>query len=416
MKNLGGYLARRSNNKTEVSEGMEMSKSNIGEVSAKIIGCYNTNDAKPGTPAPFKNNDMSQHCKMKLLRVALLSICWISLLPNSSCQSLAKSKPISKSVHFDKAYNTIKNMLNGKEPISFKKAVFLTENAFKNGKLSWEVFNQSIVGTASIINNQHKNSGLTKYKTSKNYAIHMYMVDTTTSANHYQRYNYDYESYNDTEAGLVSNLLTSYLGNCHSLPFLYKIFSDELGAEAYLATAPMHAYIIQPDEYGEWWNIELTSRFRYLSNRDIIESFNLVPQSKKSGLYMKPLSQNESLVLCLEDLLIYYHKLFDGKNNPVQDRFVKACFNLGLKHKPVSELLLDKFHYYKFYLDRGAKAANLNEYLDIQRHPELGKLLTVVEETSKKIQASGYKNFDPKIYKRMISSIEEKKKKYPKNK
>lgn len=305
-------------------------------------------------------------------------------------------------------------MIEGQETISFKKAVFLTENAYMEGKLSWQQFDGAIKATSAQILSIYNQSGFKNFKTAKNYAVHMYMVDTNARANRYQRFNYDYESYNNDTVGLVSNLLKTYLGNCHSLPFLFKIYCEEVGAEAYLATAPMHAYIMQKDEYGEWWNIELTSRYRYLTNQDIIEHFGIEPAAKKSGLYMKPLTEKEALVICLEDLLFYYHKRYDTKKKKVHDAFVQKCFELGLKYKPASELLLDKFHYYKDDLDSKMKAKGLKEYRQIAAYPELDKLYKLTDEIAKKLQSIGYKNFDPKLYRKMITSIEEKKKKYPK--
>lgn len=342
-----------------------------------------------------------------LLLTGIITFCNFKYTRGSS------GEPLSKNIHFDIAYYSIKNMLEGKEPVCFKKAVFLTENAYMGGRLNWQVFDESIKNTVTVFQDMITQNGFNGYKTAKNWAVHMYMVDTTTTANKYQRFNYDYESYNNDTIGLVSNLLKTHLGNCHCLPFLYKIYCNEIGAEAYLATAPMHAYIMQKDEYGEWWNIELTSRYRYLSNRDIIETFKITPVNKTSGLYMKPLSEKESLVLCLEDLLIYYHKRFDRKNQPIQDIFVQKCFQLGLKYKPASELLLDKFHYYKSTLDRKMKEKRLKEYKQLTAYPDLDKLYKTVDATAKKLHQFDYKNFDPKLYKQMVNDIEEKKKKYP---
>ena len=48
-------------------------------------------------------------------------------------------------------------------------------------------------------------------------------------------------------------------GNCHSLPFLYKILAEELGAKANLALAPNHIYIKHWNEKDGWYNTELTS-------------------------------------------------------------------------------------------------------------------------------------------------------------
>ena len=61
--------------------------------------------------------------------------------------SLAQDKWNANSQHkqlYESAFLEITQMLQGAKPVSFKRAVFLTENAFLNGNWTYERFNGQI--------------------------------------------------------------------------------------------------------------------------------------------------------------------------------------------------------------------------------------------------------------------------------
>ena len=62
----------------------------------------------------------------------------------------------------------------------------------------------------------------------------------------YEPFGYDFKDvfgHKTQESLFVSKLLKTRKGNCHSLPYLYKILAEELGVDAHLALAPNHVYI-----------------------------------------------------------------------------------------------------------------------------------------------------------------------------
>jgi hypothetical protein len=85
--------------------------------------------------------------------------------------------------------------------------------------------------------------------------------------------------------GFVTKLLQTKKGNCTSFPYLYKIFANEIGAEAHLAFAPMHCYIKHKDEDGKWRNIELTNAS---VARDVwmIQMMGITSEQIASGIYI----------------------------------------------------------------------------------------------------------------------------------
>ncbi len=58
--------------------------------------------------------------------------------------TVAKANGDSTKLYFQQAYTELKNMLEGKQPINFEKAVFLSENPYWENELSFEEFEKLI--------------------------------------------------------------------------------------------------------------------------------------------------------------------------------------------------------------------------------------------------------------------------------
>ncbi|MCO5254642.1 MAG: hypothetical protein M9892_09800 [Bacteroidetes bacterium] len=332
---------------------------------------------------------------------------------SASVDSLISSTELKKSENittdlFRQAYEEIKDMLENRKPISFKRAVFLIDNAYMGGTLNWEWYNQEIKSKLTIFNQMINSAGYGKYKTAKNWAVHTYMTDTTVTPNGYQRYHYDYANYTNDTTGLVYHLLQTHLGNCRSLPYLYKIWCDEYGASAFLATAPMHVYVRQQDENGVWWNLELTSFYRYMPSEDYIAQLEITEEARKSGLYMKSLNEQENLVLCLDDLLRYYIE----RNDIICDSFVEEVLETAIKYRPISEAQLKRFSCLKYKLDNAMEAKGLNDYSQIEKHPDLIKKFEAMDSVGHFIEWTGYRKISEERYQEMTKETEQKRKKH----
>lgn len=300
------------------------------------------------------------------------------------------------------AVDEMTEMLNGTKPLSFKRAVFLTENAYYDGKLNWTEFCNEIDQARTKINQMIVAKNLQRFKTAGNWAIFTYMTDSIPE-NNFHPYTYDLENFmgdKDYESFMVSSLLKTRKGNCHSLPFLYKILADEVNVEAFIATAPMHVFIKHKDEKQQWWNLELTSG-TFSRTSFIMESFNVSDAGMESGLYMKPLSDKESVALCLNDLLVYY----DKKTGIYYDDFVRKTYTAGLKIYPNSLLQLSKADYQKYHLDKAIEKKGLKDYSKIEPYPELVKLDKEYKATIDYITKIGYSSLTPEQYREKVMQI-----------
>lgn len=285
------------------------------------------------------------------------------------------------------AVQEVASMLSGKTELSFKRAVFLTENAYYGGTLDWLAYCAEIDRIESRLKEMILDKNLGLVRTAANWAVFTYMTDSIPE-NNYAPYQYDLENFmgdSDYESFMVTRLLQTRKGNCHSLPYLYKILADEMGAEACLALAPMHVFIKHRDEDGKWWNLELTSG-TFSRTSFIIESFGVTDAGMQSGLYMKPLSTLESVALCLSDLIDYYEKT-TGKYS---GSLVEAAYNSGLRVYPNSLLQLQKYNDLKDMVDSEMLKRDLKTYDQAESVAELSPLCVELEKTAEHIEQMGY--------------------------
>ena len=233
------------------------------------------------------------------------------------------------SKNYEKAYLEIEQMLRGDKPIDFKKAIFLAENAYHNNTLYYQNFDNQIKTIAQKCKQMIAKKGLGKDKTAANWAVFTYMTEKIAE-NNFKPFTYDFEDFTgakDWTKQFVDKLLKSKTGNCHSLPVLYKILINELGANANLALAPNHLYIKHLDENGKWANIELTSG-SFPSDGYIMTSLGINMEAVKKETYMHPLDEKQEIAVCLFDLAQGYIK------KRGYDDFVLKCADTALLYYP----------------------------------------------------------------------------------
>lgn len=169
--------------------------------------------------------------------------------------------------YYVSAFNEMSDMLAGRDSLSIKRAVFLAEWAYYEGKLDYKTdFCDEIDRIKTFIRSVYAVNKLHTYKTGMQMAISSYMV-SPFSGNNYTPYTYDFETYSIDNEPLdlqfVTKTLKTHKGQCRSLPWMYKILANELNADVSLAHAPRHSYIMYKDEDKitpeEWINLELTT-------------------------------------------------------------------------------------------------------------------------------------------------------------
>ncbi|MCL1937342.1 MAG: hypothetical protein FWF52_02970 [Candidatus Azobacteroides sp.] len=328
----------------------------------------------------------------------IMIYCFAFLMCNAG--SLQAQAPES---YYNDAFERIDSMLSGKSALDFKKAVFLTENAYFENQLDPEVFDNYIRFCTSICRGIIA-SGNILYpesdgeKAAAQCAVMVFMTDTIPiqigkDVVIHAPFEYNFEDFagqKEWSSMFVSTLMETQKGNCHSLPFLYKMIMDELGQDCYLSLSPNHIYIKVQNKRVGWYNIELTCG-DFPTDAWLMSSGYIHIDALRNGIYMDTLSQKQSAALCLVDLAQAYQAKFGMQDG----RFILQCCETALAHFPnyINALLLK---------------AETETALYKQSPPDSEtkkKLLLQMNELYTHIHQLGYRKMPEKMYLNWLNSM-----------
>lgn len=299
--------------------------------------------------------------------------------------------------HYNLAFQEIKQMLEGEIPMDFKRAVFLVEWAYLKGDLDYGTFSGKISKIGKDLNQFIQEKGVGQYKTSGNYALFEFFTKPHKMNNH-KPFIYDFNDFYGRENYrnvFVSKLMETHKGQCRSMPMFYKILSEEIGAESYLALAPNHMYIKHLDEQGKWVNIELTNS-NFSSDSWMISSMDISAESIRKGVYMKELSIKESVAFCLLELA------FAHQNKNGFSEYGLLCSETALKYFPnCMPALMNKANTLRqFGLDYIEKNGR-------KESPYIVDNYNKFKETEARIEELGFREMSPDKYEAWVKSMEE---------
>jgi hypothetical protein len=319
------------------------------------------------------------------------------------------------------AFRQLEAMLADKQPYSFKKAVFITENAFFDGDLSYEKFCRDIRQLTNLSKILLRERQLLyelndKEEVAKYGAVFTMMTDTIPflikqDTVYHLPYRYDFEDVwgeKDWIQMFVTKLMVTRKGNCHSLPFLYKIIVEELAGKAYLAMAPSHIYIKHHCLKGGWYNTELTSASVPV-DAWIMASGYINTDAIMNGLYMDTLSAKQSLAVCVTDLANGYQKRFGTGDGS----FVLQCCELALRHYPnYANALLLKAETVKQKVERLMKRYGATYPKQIMNDPKAKSTFEEMQKTYVNIHQLGYRQMPKQMYMQWLAELNQEKAKY----
>lgn len=256
---------------------------------------------------------------------------------------LALSLPTFGQASYIRSQLTLTNMLNGKVPLNLREAVYSVENAWYNGNLSKESFNQQIDLYAEFCrhiiqsgDNRYEGQG-DEQSAKAQCAVFVFMTDSVPiqigeNIIWHPPFTYNFDDYagrKDWSNMFVSTLMDTGKGNCHSMPLLYKMIMDTLGEKSWLALAPNHMYIKAWNKRAGWYNIELTCA-DFPTDAWLGASGYVHLDAIRNGCYIDTLSLKQSVALCLTDLAQGYIRKYGTGDG----RFVVECCNTALEHFP----------------------------------------------------------------------------------
>lgn len=323
--------------------------------------------------------------------------------------------------NYERAFLEIKGMVEGSVNASFKRAVFATENAYMNGAIDFAEFDEAIqflAGRCKIIEKQIDlyYSERDKAQVQKNFAVFKIMSDTvryySDSVNFKETYpfTYDFDDFwgdFDWSQMFVTKLLRTGKGNCHSLPFLYKILAEEIGGKAYLSMAPNHIYIKQHAKQGGWYNTELTSN-QFPIDAWIMASGYIHLSAIQNGVYMDTLSSKQSLAVCLTDLAKGFEKKY-----PTDFEFTFKCVDLALQYYPnYPNAMILKAETMKKQFEQMMEKKRVQYASQMFDNPEAKALYDEMEKLYFDIHKIGYRMIPKEMYVSWIVDLKRHKEKY----
>lgn len=300
--------------------------------------------------------------------------------------------------YYLEAFLKIDSILSNNEYVDFKKVVYMTENVYHNNLLDENVYNDFVSFYASICKDIITSSNITYSEKDIDTAMNqcaafIFMTDslpiTINGAPNKTipfTYNHtDFAGQKDWSNMFVSTLMQTQKGNCHSLPYLYKIIMDELGYESHLALAPNHIYIKANNKKVGWYNIELTCG-DFPTDAWYAASGYIHTDAIRNGIYMRALSDKEAIAMTLVDLAQGYQAKFGIEDGS----FILKCCDTALEHFPnyINAMLL--------------KAEILTE---LYRESNDKEIFSQMTELYTNIHKLGYRKMPQQMYTNWLNSL-----------
>lgn len=232
--------------------------------------------------------------------------------------------------YYEKAYTEMANMLDGKTPVSIRRAVFMAEWAYLDGNIDYNKdFCAPILKDVAYMKRWMAANNLSQYKTAKQITLCNFFF-YPWSGNGQTPFRYDFDESESWDHQLVSKVLKTHKGQCHSLPWTFMLYAEEFGASAYLARAPRHCYIMYKDEDNqfpeEWVNVELTSQ-QYIPTWANKEQYEIKDSAVIVGTYLTPLNKKETIAYQLSELALSYYIKYK-----IYDTFTLKCTTKALEY------------------------------------------------------------------------------------
>lgn len=323
--------------------------------------------------------------------------------------------------YFRSAYQELKGMLTDSIPLNLEKAVFLIENAFLGNRLNYSDFQNNISERVQLCQWRMRDLKLNpKDVLAQNMVIYSLLTDTlnikrpgteSTITNYPLKYNLDdYQSKKDFTSHFVSTLLATNTGQCYSMPLLYLIIAEKLGAEAYLSYSPMHSFVKIKDDKGAWYNLELTCRY-ILSDYHYMNNSYIKSEAIRNQLYLTPLSKKQTIASLMTTLGGYYRTKYG------YDSFMMQCAHTAKLYDPhsIQALGIEADYETRLTLEIARLLNAPKPEILKEISPEAYKHYERMHQLYKEMDDLGYEQLPPEIYQKWLEHIASEKERESKN-
>lgn len=320
---------------------------------------------------------------------------------------------------YEKAFSYFNDMLEGRREVSLKDAYYEMESAYGGLQLSKAEYDQLIEKSANFIRQMILQAGLNlNDQQALHWGIQKFMGDTVTLKvkrtdniglmaeipRKHLPFHYDYvdaRAMDDFRNYFVTKTLATGTGQCNSLPAVYLILAEALGAETYLSFAPQHSFIKYIDENGKIRNYEPTVNWHF-SDQDYIKEMPIMTAAIQNRMYLDTLNKEQVVASLMIDLGYGFYR----KNWIADGTFIRKCIEVGASHidnsngnmmaqKLKSELFAVEF-------DRLFRKYGLTSLDQVNSYPEVHQAFQRYTAQERKLKAIGYQHFPEEKYQVML--------------
>ena len=315
-----------------------------------------------------------------------------------------------KNRYYQNAYDSINEMLEGNRPLDLKRAVFLVENSYFDNQAKYKQFSDLIAKKVYILRQIIKTEKLDSTNNlALNYAIQKLFTESVKYKDKdgtykiTQPFKYDFEDFEGTQdytKQFVTKLVINGKGQCHSMPLLYLILANEIGAKANIAYSPNHSYIAFPDNQNNWYNFECTSG-EFTSYSFIMSSGYVKAEAIKSGIYTVPASLKQVIANQLNDLAIQHNAVFGI------DDFQLKCAKRTLEFFPNNIMaMMNVSNHQTAKTSVAAYNAGYPDLKNISNYPEFKKEMDKRNELYNYIDNLGFSEMPDEAYQQWLKSLD----------
>ncbi len=332
---------------------------------------------------------------------------FIPLLISLSFYSIGQTTDAK--INYNQAFDELHKMLKGETPLSLKRAVFITENAYVENQLKYEDFQKQIDALVKLTKAVAATDGLDYNKKDRNQvllagSIYRVMKDSLIFESpdksvRFRKYPYTYDmddfwGEREWTKMFVTKLLYDEKGNCHSMPALYKIIADELGVEAWLAIAPNHTYIKQWNDKTGWYNTELTTG-HFPFDAELKYNSYIKTEAIAQGVYMDTLSAKETISYVITDLAQGYVKMFGYTDTTTPVQWLKTALKY---YADYPNAMILRAELLKKQYEQLMKENGVTEFSKLWKDPQLKKQFTELEQAYFSVHQVGYRRMPKEMY------------------
>jgi hypothetical protein len=212
----------------------------------------------------------------------------------------------------------------------------------------------------------------------------------------------DFYGVQDYSKMFVSKLIKTGTGQCHSLPLLFLVLAQEIGAKAYLSTSPQHFYVKFMDNLGALQNIELTNRM-FTTDQFILQSGYIKASAIKNKIYMDTLGIRKMILNQFNDLASSYTKKFG------YDDFAIKCGERVLNEQDNNiQSYMHVANYFNILMAKIQKEYQLKGWgqSEFERDAEARKIFMMAIKLNDAIDNLGFVEMPPEVYANWLNMLQ----------